>query len=198
MSPARSSTSRRRQPLPHHRNRADILKAAGVAAVIVLGTTLLIWLLRPGPAGVPATGGVMNRQPRASWLIVGTLVVGGIVAWFVLRRGSRARRRARAALTISFAVLLVCAVGLGFLWPGGLLRHDVAPTAQPAPTTTPSSTPATTPTTPTTQLPTGASGATGPSGASGATGAIGTTGTTGASGSSGPPATAPTQANPPR
>ena len=63
--------------MPHRRNRADIVKAVGVAAAIVLATALLIWLLRPGPAGIPATGGVMNRQPRASWLIVGALAVGG-------------------------------------------------------------------------------------------------------------------------
>jgi hypothetical protein len=176
MSPSRS----RRQPLPSRRNRADILKAAGVAAAIVLGTALLIWLLRPGPAGIPATGGVMNRQPRASWLILGALVAGGFVAWFVLRRGSRVRRRrARAVLTISFVVLIICTVGLGLLWPGGLLRHDVAP-AEPAPTTTPTSTP-TSPSTPTTKP--------------AATGASGTTGSTG---SSGPGSTAPAQTNPPR
>src|SRR5690349_21024072 len=103
MSPAKSRG--RRQPLPHHRSRADIMKAAGVAAAIVLATALLIWLLRPGPTGVPATGGVMNRQPRASWLIVGALAVGGLTAWFLLRRGGR--RRARMMLVISFAVLIV-------------------------------------------------------------------------------------------
>ena len=174
MSPSRS----RRQPLPSRRNRADILKAAGVAAAIVLGTALLIWLLRPGPAGIPATGGVINRQPRASWLIVGALVVGGFVAWFVLRRGSRVRRRrARAVLTISFVVLIICTVGVGVFWPGGLLRHDVAPAAEPEPTTTPTSTP-TTPSTPTTKP--------------------GATGATGSTVSSGPASTAPSQANPPQ
>jgi len=200
MSPARS---RRRQPLPHRRNRADIVKAVGVAAAIVLLTALLIWLLRPGPAGIPGTGGVMNRQPRASWLIVGALVAGGLVAWFVLRRGSRARRR--AILSISFVVLIVVTVVIGFVWPGGLLRHDVAPSAVPEPTTTPTSTP----TTPTTQRPSGPSGATGAGGASGASGATGGTGATGApasrgasgaTGGSGPAATtpAPGPANPSR
>jgi len=195
MSPARSS---RRRPLPHRRNRADILKAAGVAAAIVLGTALLIWMLRPGPAGIPATGGVMNRQPRASWLIVGALLVGGFVAWFVLRRGSRvARRRVRAILTISFVVLIICTFGVGLLWPGGLLRHDVAPAAVTE-TTTPTSTP-TTPSTPTTKPnATGASGATGATGSTGASGPTGTTKGGGATGASGPASTVPPQANPPR
>jgi hypothetical protein len=182
--------------LPQRRNRAEILKAAGVGAAIVLATALLIWLLRPGPVGIPATGGVMNRQPRASWLIVGALVAGGFAAWFVLRRGGR--RRARTILTISFVVIIGIAVVVGIIWPGGLLRHDVAPAAEPPPTTTP----ATTPTTPPTTKPaaSGATGATGATGSSGASGSSGATGSTGApvQSPSGPTPTVPPQANPPR
>jgi len=184
--------------LPHRRNRGDIVKAVGVAAAIVLATALLVWLLRPGPAGIPGTGGVMNRQPRASWLIVGALVVGGLVAWFVLRRGSRSRRRARSILSISFVVLIVVTVVVGFVWPGGLLRHDVAPSAVPEPTTNP-----TTPTTPTTQRPTGPSGTTGAGTTSGASGATGSTGATGApasqgaSGATGAPVQSPSSPTPP-
>lgn len=185
MSPAKST---RRQPLPHRRSRADIMKAAGAGAAIVLATSLLIWLLRPGPVGIPATGGVMNRQPRASWLIVGALAVGGLAAWFVLRRGGR--RRARAMLAISFAVIIGITVVVGIIWPGGLLRHDVAPPAEPEPTTTPT----TTPTTPTTTKPR-ATGATGPTGASSPTGVSGPTGT---AGSTSPTPSVPPQANPPR
>jgi amino acid transporter len=170
------------------------MKAAGVGAAIVLATALLIWLLRPGPTGIPATGGVMNRQPRASWLIVGALAVGGFAAWFVLRRGGRARRRARSILTISFVVLIICTVGVGLVWPGGLLRHDVAPAAEPEPTTTPS-----TPTTPTTKGgTTGSSGSSGATGSTGISGATGSTGSSGATGTSGPSPSNPAQANPPR
>ena len=65
MSPARS----KRQPVPHRHSRADIVKAVAVGGGIVVATALLVWLLRPGPPGIPATGGIMNRQPRASWLV---------------------------------------------------------------------------------------------------------------------------------
>jgi hypothetical protein len=185
------SSSRRRQPLPQHRNRGELVKAVLVSAAIVAATAVVVWLLRPGPPGVAATGGVMNRQPRASWLVVGTLAAGGAAAYWVLHRKNRNKRRTRATLTIAFAGILVAAIVLGFVWPGGLLRHDVAPpTAQPEPTTTP-----TTPTTPTTHLP--ATGATGSTGATGTTGGTGSTGATGATGSTGSTGAAVTTATPP-
>ena len=180
------SPSKRRQPLPKGRNRAEIVKAVLVSAGIVGATALLVWLLRPGPAGVPATGGVMNRQPRASWLIVGALAAGGLASWWVLRRGNRSKRRTRTTLTVAFAGILVAAIVLGFVWPGGLLRHTT-PEAVP-----PSTTPSTSPTTPTTHLP--ATGATGTSGATGATGH--TTGSTGSTGSSNTNTTVPSGTTP--
>ena len=90
MSPARS----KRQPVPHQHSRADIVKAVAVGAGIVVVTAIVVWLMRPGPPGIPATGGIMNRQPRASWLVVGALALFGIAAWFILR--GRPRTRARA------------------------------------------------------------------------------------------------------
>jgi hypothetical protein len=182
------SSSRRRQPLPQHRDRGELVKAVLVSAAIVAATAVVVWLLRPGPAGVPATGGVMNRQPRASWLVVGTLGAGGVAAYWVLHRKNRNKRRTRATLTIAFAGILVAAIVLGFVWPGGLLRHDVAP-----PTAEPTTTPTTTPTTPTTHLPaTGATGSTGTTGATGSTGSTGATGATGSTGSTGAAVTTPT------
>jgi len=130
MSPARS---KRQASVPHRRSRADIVKAVAVAAAIVLGTALLVWLLRPGPAGIPATGGLMNRQPRASWLIGTGLIVAGLAAWYTLR-SRRTRSRAKIVLPIALGIVLVATVVGGIVWPGGLLRHDVAP--KPAPTTT--------------------------------------------------------------
>src|SRR5207244_10430091 len=101
-------------------------------------------------------------------------------------------------LTISFVVIIGISVVVGVIWPGGLLRHDVAPAAEPPPTTTPATPPTTLPSTePTTTKP-AASGATGSSGTTGSSGAIGVTNAGGATGSTGPAVTAPAQANPPR
>jgi len=133
MSPARS----KRQSIPHRRSRADIVKAVGAGAGIVAATALLIWLLRPGPAGIPATGGLMNRQPRASWLVGGGLGVAAAATWFILSNRRSMRSRAKVLVPAALAVVLVATVALGFVWPGGLLRHDVAPPPIPkTPTTT--------------------------------------------------------------
>jgi hypothetical protein len=150
VSPARS---KRQAALPHKRDRADIVRAVAVAAAIVIVTALLVWLLRPGPPGVPATGGLMNRQPRVSWLVGTAIGVAAIATWWILTRSSRRTRdRARIILPIVLGVVLVGSVVVGFVWPGGLLRHDVAPPTQPEPTTTTTNPSATT--TPTTGSPT--------------------------------------------
>jgi Mn2+/Fe2+ NRAMP family transporter len=169
MSPARS----KRVAIQRGRSRAEIVRAACVAAGIVVVTALVIWLMRPGPAGTRATGGIMNRQPRASALVIGTLVVAGLVTWFVLRVSRRARGHEKVVLPIALGVVLAIAVVIGVVWPDGLLRHDVAP---PKPVTTPSTVATTT----------------GPTGASGATGATGVTGATGSASTSTPTSGAPT------
>lgn len=175
MSPARS----RRTPVPHRRSRREISVAAGVAAGVVLGTALLIWLLRPGPAGTVGTGGMMNRQPRASALVIAALVLGAGAAWWILRVSRRARGHEKVALSIALGAVLVAAIVVGITWPGGLLRHDVAPPKPITPTTTPSSQPT---------RKTGATGGTGATGATSSTAAaaITTTPTTGATTTSSP------------
>jgi hypothetical protein len=132
MSPARS----KRQPVPHRRSRADVVRAVGAGAGIVVTTSILIWLLRPGPAGIPATGGLMNRQPRASWLVGTAIGVAVVATWWILRGSRRAQGREKLILPITLGVVLVATVVAGFLWPGGLLRHDVAPAPEPTTTTT--------------------------------------------------------------
>ena len=87
MSPARS----KRTAIPHRRSRAEIVLAASVAAGIVIVTALLIWLLRPGPAGTAGTGGYMNRQPRASAVVIAALLLAGAGTWFILRGSRRAK-----------------------------------------------------------------------------------------------------------
>ena len=133
MSPARS---KRQAQIIHKHERADILKAVGVAAAIVIFTAIIVWLLRPGPPGIPATGGLMNRQPRASWLVGLAIGAGGLATWWILTRNAKMQARARIILPISLGVILVVAVIGGILWPGGLLRHDVAPAPAPETTTT--------------------------------------------------------------
>jgi len=182
MSPARS---KRQAPIPHRRSRADIVKAVAVAAGIVLGTSLFIWLMRPGPAGIPATGGLMNRQPRSSWLVGTAIGVAGLTTWLTFR-SRRTRNRVKVVLPIELGVVAVVAIVGGIMWPGGLLRHDVAP--KPTPTTTPkpgqeTSTSAGAPTsTSPSSLPfTGGTGGTGGRGGTATTTATGTTATTSAS-----------------
>jgi hypothetical protein len=134
MSPARS----KRQPIPHRRSRADIVKAVGVAAGVVAATALVIWLLRPGPSGTAGTGGLMNRQPRASWLVGGGIGVAALASWFIVRGRRSIRSRAKVLVPVALGVVLVASVAVGFVWPGGLLRHAVAP--PPVPKTPPATT----------------------------------------------------------
>ncbi len=137
MSPARS----KRKPKPLGRDRIEIVKAVGISVAILIFTAIVVWLLRPGPPGIPATGGLMNRQPRVSWLIGMALGAGALATWWVLRKSPRAKKRAKVVLPITFAVILALTVVGGFLWPGGLLRHDVAP--EPIPEEEPEPTPST-------------------------------------------------------
>jgi F0F1-type ATP synthase assembly protein I len=152
MSPARS----RRTPIPHRRSRDEIVRAVGVGAAIVIVTAALIWLLRPGAPGSLGGGGLMSRQPRASGLVVGALVVAGFVTWWILRVSRRARGHEKVVLPIALGLVLVAAIVVGMAWPGGLLRQYPS---IPKPIT------------PTTTLPTSTTGATGVTGATGATGA---------------------------
>ena len=186
MSPARS----KRQPVPHRHSRSDIVKAVAVGAGIVAATSLLVWLLRPGPAGIPATGGIMNRQPRASWLVFMAIVLAAFAAWFILLRGRRTRARAKVLLPVSLGVVLVATGAGGIMWPGGLLRHDVAPKPEP-PTTTTTKAGATTTTVAAGSGATG-SGATG----SGATGSGAPEGGTSGPGSTGVQGLTPTTGTP--
>jgi F0F1-type ATP synthase assembly protein I len=148
MSPARS----RRTPIPHRRSRAEIVRAAGVAAGIVVVTAALVWLLRPGASGSLGTGGLMSRQPRVAGLVAAALVVAGIVTWWTLRVSRKARGHERVVVPIELGVVLVAAIVVGVTWPGGLLRHYFSIPKPITPTTTPSTLPTST---------TGATGATG-------------------------------------
>ena len=59
MSPPRRKQTARIRP------RSEVVVAVLVGVGIVVGTVLLIWLLRPKSAdGTPGTGGLFTRQPR--------------------------------------------------------------------------------------------------------------------------------------
>lgn len=174
MSPARS----RRRPVPNRRSRDDVIKAAGAAVGIVVGTALLVWLMRPGPNGQPlGTGGLVNRQPRMSWLIVIALGVAAFAAWWILRVSRRVKGREKVALATAFGVVAIAAIIGGIVWPGGVLRHDHA---RPQ---------AITPTVPSTTAPNGTvATTTGPAVTTTSTGTSGT----GTTATSNPGGTAPT------
>jgi len=150
MSPPRS----RGQYVPV-RPRSEVYVAVAAAAGIILGTLLLIWLMRPGQPGVAGTGGLFTRQPRMTWLVVVTLIAIGGVFWYVLSRKKRRRFGDWGTIAIASGVVVVIAVLIAVFWPGGILRHyDTFPTITPSPGTTPTTnaTP-TTKATPTTVAP---------------------------------------------
>jgi hypothetical protein len=158
--------SRTRKPVTSTRPTSEVVLAALAAAGVVLGTALLVWLLRPGPPGSFGTGGLAARQPRAALLVALTIAAVGLTVWWILRRRRAGRVSNRAALIGTVAVMLVGAVVAGFVWPGGLLRKyetfevpdftetpditeppDVTESTAPAPTPAPPTTAAPTPTT---------------------------------------------------
>jgi hypothetical protein len=118
--------------------------AIAVAVGIVIGTALLIWLMRPGATGTTGTGGLFTRQPRLTLLVVVTLLAIGGVIWYVLSRHKRWRFGEWGTIAIASAVVVVIAVIVGIIWPGGIVKHY---TSFPKVTPTPATTPATTPTT---------------------------------------------------
>lgn len=120
----RQRIGRARYVVPRRRSRGEVATAVAVAVGIVLGAVVLVWMLRPG--GDPYSGGIANRQPRATWLVVGAIVAAlvGVAATLRARHGIMARRKAVVPTVLVVAV--IGAVALAGLWPGGLLRHAPA------------------------------------------------------------------------
>jgi magnesium-transporting ATPase (P-type) len=163
------SPSRRRQAFVQARPRSEIVTAVAVSAAIVLGTALLVWLMRPGTVGVAGGGGLFNRQPRMTILVLLTAAVIAGLVLFVVRRRRPPRFGVRGSIAIGTSVTLVLAVVAGIFWPGGVIRHwpaafklpdtpdTLAPTSTPttaSKTTTTKSGSSTTAVTPTTVTPT--------------------------------------------
>jgi hypothetical protein len=135
------SPSRTRKPVLHTRPRSEVVTAVLVGVGIVVGTALLIWLMRPG--GAVGTGGLFNRQPRVTWLVVFALAALGLGIWWLVRGGgSRRHWRKGVAIGLVCVVVFVGTFLAAILWPSGLIHHY--PTA---PKLTPNSTPTQTQTT---------------------------------------------------
>ena len=145
----------RRQGFQPGRPRSELYVAIAVGAGIVLGTSLLIWLMRPGSAGVPGGGGLLNRQPRMTLLVLLAAAVVGLVVSFVVRRKKPLRFGTRGSIAAGSGIAVVLAVLAGIFWPGGVIRHwptlsNPTPVTTPAPTSTPTTKPATSTTKPST------------------------------------------------
>src|SRR2546430_17390618 len=100
------SPSRTRQQFVPSRPRSEVITAVAVGAGIVIGTALLIWLMRPGKVGVPGGGGLLSRQPRMTLLVLLSVAALGAVVYWVRRRRRRPQRSLRAG-TLVFAHAVV-------------------------------------------------------------------------------------------
>ena len=161
------SPSRTRKAVVHGRDRSEVVIAAAAGVGIVLATVALIWLMRPGPPGVPGSGGLFNRQPRVTWLFLLSLGIGVAGTFWVLRGRHRPQRFSPLVSVILVWVLVVLGATLvAIFWPDGILRHYISlpkplpanetPTTTPTPTTQVTATTKATPTTkgsPTTSAP---------------------------------------------
>jgi len=137
------SPTRTRKPVVRGRSRSDIVVAVAVGLAIVLGTVLLIWLLRPGSAGQPGSGGLFTRQPRATLFVVITVALLGGAIWWVLHHRIRRVSR-RVAIVLSCVVVLGGAVVVAIVWPGGVVHHwESQPNVPVSPTPTAPTTPTT-------------------------------------------------------
>jgi hypothetical protein len=144
MSPSRARA--RRAPAHRGHSRREIATAVFGASAVVLGTVLLIWLMRPGNAVTPGSGGLIHRQPRVSWLVF-LAIVALITAIVWIMRSRRFRHNPRVPIAIATVVVILLAIVAGFAWPSGAVRHYIS-FHQPNSTIPPTaSTPTTTPTT---------------------------------------------------
>ena len=144
------SPSRTRQQFVPSRPRSEVITAVAVSAGIVVGTALMIWLIRPGTPGVPGGGGLLSRQPRVTLLVVvAAIVLGAFLLWATRGRRTPKRLGQRGSIIVGSAIVVVLAVVGGVFWPGGIVRHypkqpKLSKTPAPNPTSVPSSTPAST------------------------------------------------------
>jgi type II secretory pathway pseudopilin PulG len=144
------SPSRRSQFVPTRR-RSELYTAIAVGVGIVVGTALIVWLIRPGTPGIPGGGGLFNRQPRITILVIlAALVLAGAVSYLLRGRRRPKRLSERGAIAVGSVSAILLAVLAGIFWPDGVIKHypkqpkfsDTPPVTNPVPITSP-----TTPTT---------------------------------------------------
>lgn len=142
---AQPTRAPRRRPQPQTwkptRDKREVGLTVAVVAGILLGTVLLVWMLRPSPSTpMENNGGWLAQQARIGWFIVAVGVIA-LIVWAIL--GSYARRlRLGARLAITVGATVVLGFALGFFWPGGLKSPGVPavvtpPGAAPNPTPLP-------------------------------------------------------------
>jgi hypothetical protein len=138
------SAARGRGQFVASRPRAEVFTAVAVGTTIVLGTLLLIWLIRPGPVGVPGKGGLLSRQPRMTLLILLTIVAVSSWGAYIYRRHKEPPLGRNRACAVGAVVIVVLAVIAGVFWPGGVIRHwPKQPKLSETPSTLPASVPST-------------------------------------------------------
>jgi hypothetical protein len=117
------SAARSRSQFTASRPRSEVFVAVAVGVSIVVGALLLIWLIRPGPVGVPGKGGLLSRQPRMTILVVITVAALGGWAAYIIRRRHDPPLGRKGALAIGGVIIVALAVIGGIFYPGGVIRH---------------------------------------------------------------------------
>lgn len=131
---ARSRKSRN-QPALNAVSRRDRAIAIGGSFGIVLISAVLIWAMRPGNVR-PGTGGIIYRQPRASWLVLLFIAGVSLCWWFAKRSDSKFRNTSRAAALMIAGVTLTAVAVVVFWdvkWDGIVRTYTPPPTFPTAP-----------------------------------------------------------------
>lgn len=169
MSQTRQRPIKRQQPVKL-RERREVVEAVVGVSVVVLGTALAVWLMRPG--------GLASRQAHATWLVLlGSAALIGWI-WWAYHPATSFHVGSRKAVFYGVCAAILVSAGLaGIFWPGGFLNKN-----QPTLFDTPTITPGTTSSTiggPTTTAPTGGASTTAPTGGASTTQAPETTSSSG-------------------
>ena len=128
MSPRTTAAGRRRlsrTPAYAKRDRREVFEAVGVVLVILAGTGIAIWAMRPG--------GVAGRQPRALLLGIIAVAVLLVVGRLLVGPGRRFADRARVGWAIALGAAAAFTVVGAALWPGGLMITEEQPLIVPDP-----------------------------------------------------------------